>query len=727
MPLKRVSLKITGRVQGVGLRPTVFNYAKTFSLVGHVINTSQGVFIEIEGDSDSVEGFIYKLKNDPPPLAKIDNFNELEIELKGDKEFRIDLSHGRGEKNVEISPDVATCKDCLNDILDKDDRRYQYPFTNCTNCGPRFTIIKDRPYDRELTSMGEFLMCSKCRSEYDNPMDRRFHAQPNACSVCGPKLYMLSGESEGCIKYSVDQIKDGKIIGIKGLGGFNVACDPFNSVTVKRLRDIKRRPTKAFAIMVKDLETVQKICFVNDREREALTSASAPIVLLKKKNNIFDHLAPDNNYMGVMIPYTPIHYLLFEALDYLIMTSANKREEPIAINDDQIREMIEEGILDNALSHNREIVNRCDDSIIQFVGNRMQIIRRSRGFVPAQLCVKGLKNKKVLALGANMKNTFVLRNGEKLYSSQHIGELIDYRNYEYQKRQIKEFESLLEIDVKETHCDAHPGYENYNEKHQQIFHHHAHMLSVMGEHNLIGKECLGVICDGTGFGTDENIWGFEFIKSRGDQSFERVTHLNYFVLPGGEKAIYQVDRIGISLLQGIENNIFDEDRKKMIESVIKSDINCPKTSSLGRLFDGVSAILEIVEVADYEAQAAILLQKSAESYNPTKLKNRYSVSFSETIDYKSMIIQMIDDLNQGQSVNEMAYKFHVWTIDVMILVIEKVQNIGKTPVVISGGCFQNVLLAKLLEERLKELDIEYYFNEQVPSNDAGISFGQALI
>ncbi len=734
---KRVKIKISGTVQGVGFRPTVYRYACEEGLLGQVANTSQGVFIEVQGDEEAIKRFTLRLKNYPPPQAQIDEFDYQDIPLVlGEEKFRIIESLSLGEKNVAISPDLATCQDCRSEIFDPKNRRYGHAFTNCTNCGPRFTIIHDRPYDRILTSMAPFEMCELCKTEYHDPMNRRFHAQPNACPECGPKLHLIDidqNEGEDALVITQDLLKKGKIAAIKGLGGFNIACDPLNAETMKRLREVKRRPHRSFALMMRDLETVTSYCEVSEKEKKALLSPEAPIVLLKKKNQKFDHTSPDNNYLGVMLPYTPLHHLLMAPFEALVMTSANLSEEPMAITDQEVQFLIDRGVVDFALSHNREIVHRADDSIVQFVLGKMQTIRRSRGLVPRVQKVTDKKSVSSLSLGANMKNTFALRKNDQVFLSQHIGELIDLRNFDYQQTMIKDFEELLDIkisDEKAIHCDAHPGYENFKVEGTKIQHHYAHLLSVVGEYDLFEEDVLGVIADGTGFGDDGHIWGFEFLDSpKGHEGFKRLSHLEYFPLPGGESALHEIDRIGISLMihAGLDPEAFYPDAQgKAVKSLLEKKINSPLCSSLGRLFDGVASLMNIARYAEYEARAAILLQKTAENFKgrpqgfyPFVLNDQKLIALSP------LIKEILVDRQKGISQEEMALKFHFWVCEAILKTARTVGN-SKT-LVFSGGCFQNALLVKLLVQGLAQGESPFYFNEKIPCNDAGISFGQSLV
>jgi len=736
--LIRLKVTVTGIVQGVGMRPTIYRHATNSQVTGHVSNTPQGVLIEVQGIASQVATFMELLKSFPPPQALIENISSIQIpSLPNDLGFVIIESHHLGIKSTDISPDLATCPDCAQEIFDPTNRRFQYAFTNCTNCGPRFTIIKDRPYDRPLTSMNSFPMCTSCLSEYQDPLNRRYHAQPNACKDCGPKLSILGMNSNNPLRDIITFLQNEKIVAIKGLGGFNIACLPYGR-SLTKIRERKKRPTKSFALMAKNISVIERYCHVSSQENAALHSCQAPIVILKKKDSsgVLANVSPDNNYLGFMLPYTPLHHLIMEHFDFLIMTSANEKDEPIAINDFEITQLLEKSFVDYVLTHNRDIIHRADDSIVQFIKDKKQIIRRSRGIVPLPIATPSfLGHENRLCLGANMKNTFALRAGNKIYLSQHIGELIEHRNHEFQRQEIQNLATLLDIqDIQEqkTTIDAHPGYENFNSNFQQVFHHHAHFLSVIGEHPKALPGTLGIICDGTGFGTDGHIWGFEFLKIKDDlNAFERVAHLDYFELPGSERAIYEVDRIKISLLNQIidkiDSSIAPAARVKEILMLINKKFNSPLTSSLGRLFDGVAAILGVTNVSTYEAQAAILLQKEAEN-NTNFQFNSYPVKIIENsllkIDYRPMLISLIKDITHNVSISECAYKFHKWVVDSILQVI---QILAPASVCLSGGCFQNKLLMEILVDKLTESKITYYTNELVPVNDAGISFGQALV
>lgn len=746
--MKRVQISITGIVQGVGFRPTVYQYACRFNLSGFVNNTVHGVFIEVQGDDQKVDEFILFLEKNPPPQAHVDQFLTKYIPLLPEKEsfsFEIIQSHGEGSKEVEISPDLAVCTDCQKDIFDPSNRRYFYPFTNCTNCGPRFTIIKDRPYDRAYTSMQSFPMCSSCQQEYENPLDRRFHAQPNACPECGPKLHLLPNLSTHLppLQYTGQELKKGSIVAIKGLGGFNLACDPWNEVSVMRLRQFKKRPTKSFALMARNLDVLNEYVEISPTERRLLTSAVAPIVLLKKKGHQLDHIAPDNNYLGVMLAYTPLHHLLFQDFDLLIMTSANHADEPIAHTDEAITQLIEQGLADFALSHNREIVHRADDSIVSALDDEVQLIRRSRGYVPRSIQIDkdSLSSfSSALGFGSHMKNCFALRSGKKIYLSQHIGDLEDARTIHYQDEQIKDLKQLLEIKPQIEIVDAHPGFEHHQSEGQiEVFHHHAHALSVMAEHQLLGKKVIALIADGTGHGQDGILWGWEFLSVNEDyRFFNRMATLSPFPLPGGAKAIHEIDRIGIALAlkASISPDLlpfYSTERCQSIARLIELNLNCPKTSALGRLFDGVASILGITQLASYEAQGAILLQKYAElaHFDEVKKMEKLPILFREgnspkiEIDPLPMIGRLLKELEDKKKLTYLAFLFHLWVVDIMVELLGRFRDDSRL-IVLSGGCFQNQLLYRLLTDQLKQKQWPYYINKQVPCNDAGLGLGQSI-
>lgn len=725
----RYSITITGTVQGVGFRPMVFKLAQQYCLIGFVKNNNDGVKIEIQGTLENAHALIKHLKNHPPQMAKIRTFNVIKINLKEPSEinFTILASSDKDLNHSDISPDLATCNECLKELFDKKNRRYLYPFINCIHCGPRFSIIHKRPYDRERTSMKAFKMCQQCQEEYDNPSNRRFHAQPNACPQCGPQLSLFKSKTSNLAE-AIHLLKIGKILAIKSLGGFNICCDSTHKETISRLRIQKHRPYKSFAIMGRNIAVIQNICHVSACEKNILKSAAAPIVLLRKKNSNFDHLSPENNYLAIMLPSTPLHHLIMLHFEFLIMTSANKINEPIAIKNKEMTALLDQQIIDEAIVHNRDIIHRVDDSILQIINDTPQMIRRSRGYCPSPLPLTQHTSTVCLALGSSQKNTFSLRSKNMIFPSQHIGEITDHRNYLFGQNEIINFCQLLEVTPQAIIQDSNNKTDKHPLKQSMLYHHHAHMLSVLAEHNLSGKKTLGLICDGTGVGNNNTIWGFEFLYCHDDiRQFSRWANLTPFPLPGGELAITQIDRIAIGLKQTHQMPIESNARNKQLIKMLEHKINSPMTSSLGRLFDGVAALLNVTQQVAYEAQAAIKLQTLAEDFHGTTVSYTVSIQHrsdgSIQINHDKLILEILQDINQQLQLSEMAYKFHLWVVKSIMQVLDK---LSFETLVISGGCFQNKLLTMMLLEQLKLKNITSYRNNYIPTNDGGISIGQAL-
>ncbi|HIE44219.1 MAG TPA: carbamoyltransferase HypF, partial [Candidatus Omnitrophica bacterium] len=677
----RLRIKIEGKVQGVGFRPTVYRHAIERNLVGWVTNTSTGVIIEAEGEKRKVEDFLIAIKESPPPRAEIVDIQVAEIQQRNEHSFRVLPSISEERAKTRVSPDIATCEECLKELFAPEDRRYLYPFINCTNCGPRFTIIQNIPYDRPNTTMEKFAMCNLCHGEYDAVTNRRFHAQPNACAVCGPELMLIQNAEckmqklcggRGAIERTIQLLNMGKIVAIKGLGGFHLACDALNDEAVKTLRSRKYREDKPFALMAKDLRIVKKYCEVSSEEEELLSSFRSPIVLLRKRENVFppisENVAPNNKYLGFMLPYTPLHYLLFSQLTILVMTSGNISDEPIAYENDEALQRLK-GITDYFLLHNRDIYIRCDDSVTRIFHplHREFIIRRSRGYVPDPIKIEnsqpaGLVRKfkienSVLACGGYSKNTFAIASEDELILSHHIGDMDNIETYNSFVNGIEHFKKLLELEPKIIAHDLHPEYLSTKYA-QQIYnrspgtyyllpvqHHHAHIASVMADNLLDNRKVIGIAFDGTGLGSDGNLWGGEFLIA--DYSnFQRIAHLKYIPLPGGEKAIKEPWRIAASYLYCTFGEKFfnfnidfirriDKNKWKILQKMIDEGINTPFTSSVGRLFDAVSSLIGVRDTINYEGQAAIELemvldenQKSLSAGVAGKIKNqkyRYKV------------------------------------------------------------------------------------------------------
>ncbi|MCM8800874.1 MAG: carbamoyltransferase HypF [Candidatus Omnitrophica bacterium] len=749
----RAIINLEGIVQGVGFRPFIHRLRERFGLFGFVANTSNGVEIEVEGERKKILYFYQTLKNKTPPLARITDSHIRYLKPKGYKDFVIKESKRTSAHTALISPDVSICNDCLKELLNPSDRRYLYPFINCTNCGPRFSIIKDLPYDRQFTTMKKFKMCRDCEAEYKDINDRRYHAQPNACSLCGPDVELIRINSfrpwdrkriKGfqAIEEVISLLKKGGIVAIKGIGGFHIACDAENISVIKRLRKKKKRPFKPFAIMLKDMSQIKKICYVSKLEQDILNSPERPIVLLKKKrrNRITEALAPNNNYLGIMLPYTPLHYLLFlKGIKSLVMTSGNIQDEPIEIENLKVINNLRD-ICDYFLIHNRDIYNRCDDSIVQVIDNKPIVLRRARGYSPLPFPLDR-KMRSILGCGAELKNTFCLTKNRFAFLSQYIGDLKTYSTFNFYKETILRFKHLFAIKPEVIAFDLHPDYlsTSYAQRIKGvkligIQHHKAHIASVIAEHR-IKEKVIGVSFDGIGLGLDGKIWGGEFFC--GDlKDLKRVAHLEYVPMPGGDMATKEPYRMAISYLY----MTFGEDLYRLridfikrhhskIYNIVKVMNDSPFTSSAGRLFDATSSLLGICDIITYEAQAAIELQMKAES---SKTNRQYEFELKEKqviiIDSRRVIKQIVEDLEKRVAIEEIARKFHnglTKIIQRVCSLLRKEKNINT--IALSGGVFQNKLLLESLVNSLRRSKFKVYFNELLPTNDGAISLGQVVI
>lgn len=739
-------IELRGIVQGVGFRPFVYRLAQKFNLQGWVYNNSQGLYMHVEGEKENLISFKKELFKNPPPQALIKDYNIAKCDVLQLKEFKIITSKKGSKQEVLISPDLAICRDCRLEVLNKKDRRYKYPFTNCTNCGPRFTIIEDVPYDRAKTTMAGFTMCSLCEGEFTNPLNRRFHAQPNACPQCGPQVKLLDKKGQeigGGLEKAVDLLEQGYILAIKGLGGYHLVCDALNNESVKRLRKSKKREYKPFAVMAKNIEVIKKYCFISKLEEQQLLSPQAPIVILNRKGgNLPDSLTPGVNTLGVMIPYTPLHLLLFQKnLQLLVMTSGNISSNPLIYKDYDAQKELEE-ITDYFLMHNRNIFNRCDDSIVKIINNAPQLYRRARGYVPLPIDIPIKES--VLACGGDLKNTFCLTKEGQGFLSQHMGDLENYNNFQEYLTTIKRMKNYLKIEPRKIVVDLHPEYFSKKWGFEQglpiieVQHHHAHLASCLAD-NGIDEKVLGVICDGTGFGTDGNIWGMEFLL--GDfKEFKRLARLEYIPLPGGEKAIREPWRIAVSYIlkhypeQGLEfyADYFKEIKKEhleMLKKQIELKINSPLSSSCGRLFDGVSALLGICRYVDYEGQAAIELEEIVDKkycgsgYDFTIFKKDLYI-----ISTKIMWQQIIMDMQKGLSKKIIAAKFHITVAEMILKTIKQLKSVyTDQKIALSGGVMQNKFLCERVGELLIKNGYQPLFHKQVPANDGGLSLGQSVI
>jgi hydrogenase maturation protein HypF len=743
--VQRKKILINGIVQGVGFRPFVYRLAHDMNLTGFIINSSKGVVVEIEGDPSIIDQFHNRLLAETPPLATITQYDVEDTQLTGSVGFTIKESEISKSPTALIAPDVATCNDCLNEIFNPDDRRYFYPFTNCTNCGPRYTIVEGIPYDRPSTSMKVFPMCPDCQSEYDDPLNRRFHAQPNACPTCGPKLKLHDGTNELSVENplgkTVELLKEGKIVAIRGVGGFHLAVDPYNEQAVILLRERKGRAEKPFALMAQDIETVKKHCYLDSVEQQALTHYSHPIILLQKSDKRFipEKIAPNNDYFGFMLAYSPLHHLLLkDNFDCLIMTSANFSEEPIAIKNEEAIDRLKD-IADYFLLHDREILQRCDDSIVTISSGKKQILRRSRGYVPYPAFISKRKFAPILGVGGELKNSIGISRDNSVFLSQYIGDLDNPMAYEFFENSIEHLCKILEFEPKYIAHDMHPEYLStkwaVEKEHQKIpiQHHHAHMVSAMAENKVIDPS-IGIILDGTGYGTDHTIWGGEVLI--GDlKKFDRFAWLKPIPMPGGTAAIKEPWRMGIAyLLDAYKDEklpkiplVIDTDDEKIltIKQMIDTNLNSPLSSGCGRLFDAVSAILSIKQTINYDAQAAIELEMLAEEvYNIRPI----TVTIKNEIDSSIIIKAIAEKILFNQTKAEIAGWFHKTLAEYFIAAaISAREETQINNVVLSGGVYQNRIFFKYMIDRLTKEKFNILTHINLPTNDGGIALGQIII
>ena len=796
-------IEVAGIVQGVGFRPFVHSLANVHHLCGYVVNNPDGVVIEAEGKVDDVEAFVSELRGKPPALSRIYEVRRKVLEAGRESRlydsFTIQTSEHEGRPATLISPDVCVCEDCLRELFDPNDRRYLYPFINCTNCGPRFTIIQKLPYDRPFTTMQSFSMCPDCKREYEDPADRRFHAQPNACPTCGPRLELLDDEGQTLpgdpVTTSVELLRDGKIVAVKGLGGFHLAVDGTNEEAVKRLRERKRREEKPLALMVANMETVRSIVKLSRIEEEIVNARERPILLGQRRQDmpencrIADSVAPDNPYLGVMLPYAPLHYLLFfhphfggdyvknrPSFPALVMTSGNLSEEPICKDNQEVLQNLS-GIADVFLVHNRDIHVRCDDSVISAVDGKTSLIRRSRGFAPTPLFLH-TPLPQILAFGAQLKNALCLTDGNRAFISQYIGDLENVPTLGFFKEAVSHFTEIFDLKPNIFGYDLHPEYVStryfmglVNDLDDDDFgavgvqHHHAHIVSVLAEHGFTGP-VIGFSMDGTGYGLDGAVWGGEVLVCD-RTTFVRFAHLDYLPLPGGTAAIREPWRMAFSYLR----SAFGEDwrslnlkclRKaspsqlELLSQACDSGINCPQTSSLGRLFDAVSSILEVRHYSSFEGQAAMMVEMFATGENsslllphtirqaPLESFDGYPVrwgNLAETtheletglkecliLDYTPAIRSLVDEIERGRSKTELAAAFHNTLLGSFLEIAKRAREMtGINDVALSGGCWQNRILSERFQALLRDNGFDVMTNQHVPVNDGGIALGQAFV
>lgn len=763
---QRLRITIRGAVQGVGFRPFVYRLATDMGLPGWVLNSAQGVFIEVEGPTPTLEAFLLRIEREKPPRAFIQSLEYSFLDPVGYSTFEIRRSDESGDRTALILPDIATCSECVREIFDPTNRRYRYPFTNCTNCGPRFTIIEALPYDRPHTTMKGFVMCDECRTEYENPLDRRFHAQPNACPRCGPHLELWDGEGKilashhDALRAAAEAIRRGRIVAVKGLGGFHLIVDARDEEAVVRLRRRKHREEKPFALMYPTLDLVREHCRVSELEERLLCSPESPIVLLgrRPRSTIAPSVAPGNPYLGIMLPYTPLHHLLLAEVGFpVVATSGNLSDEPICTHEQEALERLA-GIADVFLVHNRPIARHVDDSVVRVMMGRELVLRRARGYAPLPVTHGGLMtpprqisivgsdppvSSSILAVGAHLKNTIAVSVGPHVFLSQHIGDLETAQAFDAFQRVIRSFHELYNLRPSAVACDAHPDYLSTRYARDNglpvisVQHHYAHVLSCMAE-NELEPPVLGVAWDGTGYGLDGTIWGGEFLQVT-VVSFRRIAHFRTFRLPGGERAIREPRRTALGVLYEIFGDAvfamtelapvraFSSEELAVLQTMLKNKINAPATSSVGRLFDAVAALAGLRQVVRFEGQAAMEWEFALEGIETDEF---YPFRMSDSPDRSSIIIDwepvvrgILHDVRRKIPVGVISAKFHNALVEAIVAVA---RSAGEEQIVLTGGCFQNKYLTERAVGRVRDEGFRPYWHQRVPPNDGGIALGQVV-
>lgn len=782
----RLQLKIQGTVQGVGFRPFIYRLATQLNLTGWVNNSVQGVCIEVEGLRENLEQFQRRLQQEKPPQSEILSLDSIWLPTVGYSQFEIHVSDSttHTQKSAIVLPDLSTCSDCLQEIFDPENRRYQYAFTNCTNCGPRYSIIQGLPYDRNHTTMSTFTLCSDCQTEYNNPLNRRFHAQPNACPVCGPQLELWDkignkiASFQDALKQSADIIRSGQILALKGLGGFLLIVDARNATAVQNLRTRKRRPAKPLAVMYPNLEQVKQDCLVSELEEQLLCSPASPIVLLRRISPLAGVISPGNPYLGVMLPYTPLHHLLLAELNFpIVATSGNFASEPICIDEGEAVTRLNQ-IADFFLVHNRPIVRPIDDSVVRVIAGEEMVLRRARGYAPlpvpipeesigadrspfyqtnfslAQLSDLSIENpKKILAVGGHLKNTIAIAFNQKAFLSQHIGDLENPQALDAFQEVMNSLSNIYDFQPNIIVCDAHPDYystqfaealsqQNHPIPLIRVQHHLAHIFSVIAEHHL-QLPLLGIAWDGTGYGLDGTIWGGEFFQITETQ-IQRMASFRPFPLPGGDKAVYEPRRIALGLLYELfGNSVFNHEitlesmksfttqELKIIQTMLNRKLNTPLTSSVGRLFDGVAGLLGIAEIVSFEGQAAMALEFAIDNLEtdeyypfewcdlPQALEKGENLNY---FNWEATIKAILQDKINQKPINLISAKFHNTLVEA---VLEIARKLGEKTITLSGGCFQNQYLIERMIKRLCQEQFQVYWSQKIPPNDGGLALGQA--
>jgi hydrogenase maturation protein HypF len=777
---QRLHLEVRGAVQGVGFRPFVYRLANELGLAGWVINSPQGAVVEVEGDGGRIAEFLRRLPDEKPSPCVLHSLTPAFLPPVGDHVFEVRDSTATGTKTAVILPDLATCSDCLREIFDPSNRRFRYPFTNCTNCGPRFSIIEDLPYDRPRTTMKRFLMCTECRAEYENPADRRFHAQPNACPRCGPHLELWDASGnvlaahDDALRAAADALRRGDIVTAKGLGGFHLLVDARNQDAVLRLRRRKHREEKPFGLMYPSLDSLRQDCQVSETEERLLLSPESPLVLLRRLANgacqrpgesyrgvntprspVASAVAPGNPYLGVMVPYTPLHHLLLAELGFpIVATSGNRSDEPICLDEHEALTRLA-GIADLYLIHNRPIARQVDDSVVRVVLEREMVLRRARGYVPFPVPVARTLPP-LLAVGAHQKNTLAIAVGCQVVVSQHVGDLDTLLALKAFCRVAEDLPGLYALEPQAVVCDQHPDYHSTRHAEKmglpivRIQHHYAHIRSCMAEHGLSGR-VLGVAWDGTGLGLDGTIWGGEFLRvpatgvtpvplsATGEtpvppSGFQRVAHLRTFRLPGGERAVREPRRTALGLLyELLGEELFDREdlaplrgfsptERGLLRSMLRGGMNAPWTSSAGRLFDAAAALLDLRQTVAFEGQAAMELEFAMDGAETTE-PYPFVLTTAGVLDWGPMIRAILEDIQISVPTGRIARRFHDTLAE---MIVATVRAVGERVVALSGGCFQNKYLLEQTVTQLRAMGYLVYWQERIPPNDGGIALGQIL-
>ncbi|MDD5323220.1 MAG: carbamoyltransferase HypF [Methylococcales bacterium] len=734
-----LKIDIKGYVQGLGFRPFIARLARQHQQKGWIANTTDGVTIAIEGGPEQQQQFLYCLNNQTPPFAEIKSLSMTHQALAGFLDFQIKASIADGEHSAFVLPDIATCQACIRDIFDPASRYYNYPFTSCCHCGPRYSIMIRQPYDRNHTSMAEFNTCHQCGQEYQAIDNRRFHAQTIACPNCGPQLKLLDdsghilAEKHNALLAASRYLHAGKIIAIKGIGGYQLLVDASNQQAIERLRQRKHRPQKPFALMVADLAIVQQLCFINALEQAALTSPAAPIMLLKRRDTrqLADAVAPDSRLLGIMLPYSPLHHLLLHDFGSpVIATSGNRQDEPICIDDQQALTRLA-GVADYFLTHDRPILRPLDDSIVRLINGKITVLRRARGYTPQPITLNAAMPD-TLAVGGQLKNTIAVSHGQQIILSQHLGDLDSEASQQQFQATLTDLQQFYQITPTRIMHDAHKGYtssqfaDHSGIQQHPIQHHYAHALSCMAEHGL-EPPVLGIAWDGSGLGTDNTLWGGEFLLIT-RQGFQRYAHFRPFSLPGGYKAIQEPRRAALGLLYEISANVFERQdlafttqELNLLQSALTKQLNCPRTTSAGRLFDAVASLLDLCQINQYEGQAAMVLENSTASIESDQHYQFQLIPSSPiVIDWQITIEQLLNDtayITPGY----IAAKFHNTLAEIMLAIAELA---GQKTIVLSGGCFQNAFLVEKAVRKLNTAGFNVYCHEKIPPNDGGLALGQ---